>query len=395
MTTWTSPADVEARLRKRWDSGALLQSAGLGEPWEPLSFTIRGPAPRDVAPDLARVRSWAKAWSRADGRHLRVEYRQVGGRLVGANQLPAKAWIDSRDDAWALLGLTDDAAAFRDLLQRTSVAAPGLTTWMTAHPLKVLELRPEWTSVLNTVLWIDQQATPEMYVRQIDVPGVDTKFIERHRPMLCDLLDLQLAPHRINASVARSNLAGRYGFREAPRYVRMRTLDPTQPLAGGFTEVFARTDELAATPPPGRRVFVMENATTYLAFPDAVGAVAILGSGYGTPLLNTLTWLDERDVVYWGDIDTHGYAILNRMRQRFPHVRSILMDRATLLAHESQWVTEPQPLVDRLPHLTSDEADLYRDLVEHSFGRNVRLEQERVSYAAIQNALAELKIMSE
>jgi hypothetical protein len=391
MTTWTTPAEVETRLRKRWDSGALLRSAGLGEPWEPLSFTIRGPAPRDVASDLGQVRGWVKGWSRADGRHLRVEYRQVGGRLVGANALPAKAWIDSRDDAWALLGVMDDATTFLNLLQTTNTAAPSLTTWMTARPLRVLELRAEWASLVDTVRWIDQRATPDMYVRQIDVPGVDTKFIERHRPVLCDFLDLQLAPHRINADVARSNLAGRYGFREAPRYVRLRSLDRAQPLVGGFTEVFARTDELAKAPPPGGRVFVMENATTYLAFPDIEDAVAILGSGYGALLLNTLIWLDDRDIVYWGDIDTHGFAILNRMRQRFPHVRSILMDRATLLAHESQWVTEPQPLVDHLPHLTTDEADLYRDVVEHSFGPRVRLEQERVSYNAIQAALAELR----
>lgn len=42
----------------------------------------------------------------------------------------------------------------------------------------------------------------------------------------------------------------------------------------------------------------------------------------------------------WGDIDTHGFAILDRLRRHFPQVRSMLMDRATLLAHEGQWVTE-------------------------------------------------------
>ena len=39
------------------------------------------------------------------------------------------------------------------------------------------------------------------------------------------------------------------------------------------------------------------------------------------------------DLVYWGDLDTHGFAILNRLRECFPHARSMLMDRATLLAH--------------------------------------------------------------
>ena len=35
---------------------------------------------------------------------LRVEYKKVGGRLVGANLIPCRAWVDGYDQAWALLG---------------------------------------------------------------------------------------------------------------------------------------------------------------------------------------------------------------------------------------------------------------------------------------------------
>ena len=33
-----------------------------------------------------------------------------------------------------------------------------------------------------------------------------------------------------------------------------------------------------------------------------------------------------------GDIDTHGFAILDTLRARFDHVESFLMDRDTLMA---------------------------------------------------------------
>jgi hypothetical protein len=69
----------------------------------------------------------------------------------------------------------------------------------------------------------------------------------------------------------------------------------------------------------------------------------ILGGGYAVPVLESLGWLADLDLVYWGDIDTHGFAILDRMRRRFDGVRSMLMDRTTLLAHKDQWVTEPSP----------------------------------------------------
>ncbi len=31
------------------------------------------------------------------------------------------------------------------------------------------------------------------------------------------------------------------------------------------------------------------------------------------------SWLKERDLFYWGDIDTHGFAILDQLRGHFPH----------------------------------------------------------------------------
>ena len=50
----------------------------------------------------------------------------------------------------------------------------------------------------------------------------------------------------------------------------------------------------------------------------------------------------RRDPVL-GDIDTHGFAILDRLRAWLPQTRSVLMDRDTLLAHRDRWVTEDRP----------------------------------------------------
>jgi hypothetical protein len=155
-------------------------------------------------------------------------------------------------------------------------------------------------------------------------------------------------------------------------------------VPGPFSELTVLADELAAAPVPASSVYVVENEITYLAFPPADDAVVMLGGGYALSGLRSLTWLHDRDLIYWGDIDTHGFAILNRLRQAFPQARSMLMDRATLLAHEIQWVREPKPVNAALPLLDGDEAALYRDLVEDVLGPSVRLEQERVSFSAIE-----------
>jgi hypothetical protein len=134
-------------------------------------------------------------------------------------------------------------------------------------------------------------------------------------------------------------------------------------------------------------VFVLENDTTYLAFPPVSDAIAIFGGGYSLTRLRRLDWLRERTLIYWGDLDTHGFVMLNMLRQDFPHARSMLMDRVTLLAHETQWVREDKPVNAPLAQLTSAEAALYRDLVEDAFGSAVRLEQERICFSVIEDAL--------
>ena len=255
---------------------------------------------------------------------------------------------------------------------------------MATQPHKVLANEQIWPALITTVLWIDANASPHTYLRQIDVPGVDTKFVEEHRTILASLLDHQLPDGRVDRGRPPSDFAGRYRFRRKPSYVRLRCLDPAGHLHIPYSELTVRVDELAENPPPATMVYIVENEITYLAFPTAPDAVVILGGGYALSALQPLRWLHDRR----GDIDTHGFTILNRLRQAFPHTRSILMDRATLLAHETQWVREPTPTTAPLPALDPQEAALYRDLVEDALGPSVRLEQERVSYRAITEATA-------
>ena len=59
------------------------------------------------------------------------------------------------------------------------------------------------------------------------------------------------------------------------------------------------------------------------------------------------------------------------------------MDEATLLAHRSQWGTEPDPTSAALTHLTAAEQSLYHSLLNGTFGERLRLEQEFISFASV------------
>ena len=84
--------------------------------------------------------------------------------------------------------------------------------------------------------------------------------------------------------------------------------------------------------------------------------------------------------------------MLNRLRVALPEARSLLMDRSTLEAHRSLWVQEPPEgrYLEDTSRLTPEERALFDDLLFDRLGERVRLEQERVAYGWLEQALGEL-----
>jgi hypothetical protein len=215
---------------------------------------------------------------------------------------------------------------------------------------------------------------------------VDTKFVERQQKLLSDLLPLVLAPERVDPGEV--EFARRFRFLSKPLYTRFRILDPDlSPFPAGITEVSVRTDELAGLDLGATTVFVVENEVTYLALPPIPRAVAVFGGGFASAALTGVPWLLDREIVYWGDIDTYGFDILSRLRSSLPHIRSILMNRETLLFHRAHWSLENSPTRRPLAHLSDAEQALYQDLISDVYGMGARLEQERVRFSKVQEAL--------
>lgn len=384
---WTTPADAVAKLRKRWESGGLLADVVADRPWSPIQLPVRGPVARDLASDYEAVANWVFSWAPSTQRPWRVENVPVGGRHSGVNELPARVWIDEPTVLWRVLGVRSTVNGFLGRFATAQRENPRLVDWMAAHSQRVIALSDEWESVVATVDWIDRSGRPGLYVRHLDVPGVDTKFVEQHRGVLAELLDAQLSPERIDINYDRGDFEARYGFARKPQYIRFRPA-ADDPRFGGLAEVALRASDFVAARPAGERVVIIENDVSYLAVPQPTDTMTIFGSGYALSSLGTAAWLRDREIVYWGDIDTHGFAILDRLRQHWPTTRSVLMDEGTLVAHQGQWVREKTPTAGLLTNLTDDEEALFRRLVEDSYGPSVRLEQERIRFSLVAQALA-------
>ena len=398
---WTSPADLRAQVQKLWDKGVLLSDAlneGLqGQAGFPRRLRLLAPSSSELTERFDEARAWA-ADLRRNATHFRLLERDVRHRVLGNNALPAEAWLDSLDAAIALIGKPKDVKRFTALVADTRDQHPGLLPWLRLRPLLALMLADEWPRLLRVVSWLQAHPRPGIYLRQVDIAGVDSKFIEAHRGVLAELLDLVLAPEAIDHSATGSSGVGqfcrRYGFQDKPLRIRFRLLDPALALlaAGVDQDIHVTQAAFARLELPVSRVFITENEVNFLAFPQVAGSMVIFGAGYGFEGLATALWLRQRPVYYWGDIDTHGFAILDQLRAQLSHAQSFLMDSDTLMAHASLWGEEPQALLRDLARLSRDERAVFDALRDQRLGLRVRLEQERIGFGWVQRALAALPV---
>ena len=389
--SWTRPAGLRAQVQKLWDRGELLASLVAGESLFPRRLVLKGPTSAEMTERFNELRAWIGELQAMA--HCRVELREFRHRLFGTNAVPQEAWVDSLDDALALIGKRRDASRFGALLDLTRLRQPALLDWLARRPLRALELADEWGRLLDIVAWLDAHPRPGVYLRQVDIPGVHSKFIEAHRGVLGELLDLALPAEAVDLSVAgASQFARRYGFRERLARIRFRILDREHALLPGDPEQDLTLDarSFARLDPGVSRVFITENEVNFLAFPQVSDSLIVFGAGYGFEMLSEARWLSRCRIHYWGDIDTHGFAILDQLRAQFAHVDSFLMDRATLLAFAALWGEEDRQTLRDLPRLTPTECALYDDLRDNRLRRNVRLEQERVGFAWVKAALTAL-----
>lgn len=390
---WTTPADLKTQVKKFWDCGFLLAAVVGGEALFPRRLMLKGPDSRELSERFPEVRDWIAGLSAA-AEYYRIEWRSINHRIIGTNEIPAAIWIDTLEDALALLGKRRAADQFAALVELTVDKQPELIPWLTRRPLRALELAEDWPRLLEIVAWLLRHPRPAIYLRQIDLPGVHSKFIEGHRGVLAELLDLVLPEEAIDAT--RTGVGGfcrRYGFLDKPSRVRFRVLDPNIRLLPGAADqdITLTQSAFASLDLPVATVFITENEINFLAFPDVPDALVVFGAGYGIDNLATAPWLHQKDIFYWGDIDTHGFAILNQLRGFLPHVVSFLMDQQTLLAHRALWGIEMQPETGALTRLNSEECILYEQLSQNHWGERVRLEQERIRFDLLLDVLHELR----
>ncbi len=396
---WTTVKDLRKQTQQLWDKGLLLSAMLQEEPFFPRRLTLKTPSSRELSERYDEVRQWIACLQKAAG--FRIEMRRIRHPVLGENSVPKAAWLDQLQDAAQVVGKQQQCGQFAGLIARTRESQPALLPWLQAQPLKALSLAEEWSRLLAVVEWLKVHPRPGIYLRQADIPGVDTKFIERHRGVLITLLDLVLPTAAVDHNARGvSRFDARYGFLQKPLRIRFRLLDPSLKMLPGDSRDITLTRQGFRDLGLDSRlrdridqIFITENETNFLAFPDAERSMVLFGAGYGFDALADIAWLSRLKVYYWGDIDTHGLAILDQLRAYVPHTSSLLMDTTTLHAHRSFREEENHPETRDLARLTTEEQRLYDKLRDNRIAHHLRLEQEKIGFNWILDTLRQIGIV--
>jgi len=328
----------------------------------------------------------------ATGYGYTIQYTEVNNRKIGRQFFPQKILFENEADYLRFIDKEKEFAKFKDNVAIIIEGLPALKGWTISNPMKVIDHSAKWQDLVAVCQYFVLNPKPKIYIRELPIE-VHTKFIEENKGILKSLLDFLIEPY-INKT--ESDFEKRFNLKHYEPFIRMRILDSdlARHLYSGIADLAIPQSEFYKADIRCKLVLVMENKTNFsnamifLTLPELKEAIAVFGSGYQIELLGNSHWLSDKHLIYWGDIDAHGFHLLSILRSYFPHTKSMMMDFETFDHFRNFRVLGPVPTFNSLPRLTNEESKLFQYLLSQEDSN--RLEQERITHKFALNKIQRL-----
>lgn len=376
-----TPEAARTKARTRYQRSyaewaiAAAQSA-RAEGGTTLDIPLHPPSEAEALANTTAAIAWVQSWRDMDPATptARVVWTRRRWSSLGAQTVPDRLQLTTASDVARFIGQGVHWRAVSSRVAAVLAALPPEPAVPDAirSTARLLAALPDddLPRLLGVLTWLLDNPKSGLLIRQLPVRGVDTKWLGEHRGMVTTLY---------RAATGRESL----GLRAAPSLVRVRFLDPTL-APGDIGDLAAPMADLSALPITPATVLIVENLESLLSLPQLSGTVAIHGSGYAVDRIAEIRWVHGPTLLYWGDLDSHGFSILNQLRAHLPQACSVLMDREVLESYPDLWVPEPTPHRGVFARLTSAESDALAAL---RTAGDIRLEQERIPWSRCLDAL--------
>lgn len=398
-----TPADVRALATKRFQRerlNALREALGCAvtTTW-PWVVPLGRPTERDVLTDARSVLAWRDAW--VDAKVLgdfEVETDVIAWRAIGTQTVPVRVLFVNTKAIAKVAGLLPLWTQVVTRAKRFVALWPGIEEAMVREWAMLADWSDDAVLALERVLtWFVDHPKSGLYLRQLPIEGVDTKWFTEPRKKVVQRLLVAIREAKVGAVLGTepSEVLGPdmtfetvCGLKPFPKLIRARLLDEVdQKLFYGLSDLSLPLDEWAQLPLYPEIVFISENLQTGLAFEAHPKSVVFFGLGAGVTQLAAIPWVRTARIIYWGDVDTYGLEILAHLRSVLPQTESVMMNRQTLEAFRGLAVAENrQASGAHVEHLRENEREVFDALKVGDLAR-LRLEQERIPWSVARETL--------
>ncbi len=361
-----SPAELSKKLTRQWQSAdQRVQRLQTDFNW-PLRLAIGKPTATQFKHSATQVRQHVQAWR--EEKIGRIDWQTVKYQAASRSvEIPGYWCLQTTNEWIAACRDKQVALEFEQLSEIIRQVDDAFHTLLIRQRNLWQQLETEEVvQCCKLALLLKPGIAAGRPLRTLSLANIDSKFIENHRSLLSRLLNI-----RFPGTLDDSRLEIFLGAAEDNEHWLLLV-----PLSTGllpFEQLRVRASELARIKLPASHLLIVENEQCHHQLPKLDNTIAILGAG-----LN-LSWLSNprlrnKQLAYWGDIDTWGLKMLATARSIHPDLSALLMDREIFDCYQPHTVMEPQHAGTHIPEgLTDREADLYQYLLEKE---KARLEQE-------------------
>ena len=368
-----TPKEIKEKTERKYIS--FLQSLVEQRPFEELVIcgdkTYTKSSLSEFEREIQQIHSHSKE---KKGFGYSLDFKKVKTKYLGVQDLPILIYFDNEKDFLKFLGKENEVNSFKSNVEIILREFPELKNWIIKNPKKVIDHANTWLNILQVCQYFKQNPKPNFYIRELPVK-VHTKFVERNKSIIRELLDV-LIPEHVKSE--EKEFENRFNLKYAEPQIRFKVLDITisDRFFSGIDDIAIPVSQFEKLDLPIYKVLVVENKTTLyttLTLPKMNDTIAIFGSGFSVFNLKNVRWFDNLKLLYWGDIDVQGFEILSQFRIYFPQTKSVLMDKQAFDKFFENDNGTPTNISKKLK-LTDEEQELYEILKTN----NWRLEQEKI-----------------
>jgi len=379
-----TPTDIQKKALRQYKD--FLKSVLKREHIFPLYITgNKGKAsmPLDeLYPALCRLLEGAKS---KKGFGYTVTLKTVQTRHAGEISMPDDIYFENVEDYLKFIDKEKEFLAFRKVAMQTQKQLPQLLPWMQEQPLKVIKYLTKWTDLLKVGIYFLKHPQPNLYPRQllIDVPAT---FIEKHQSILSELLEVLLPSTHIRKEA--QSFHDRFYLKNDLPLIRVRALAvavfPDLPIQ----DVSLRSEDWEHLKVIADTVFITTDKLNFLRFPAHPNSCIIWGNPTTLQHVETLSFLANKQLYFWGDISLNTFQQLILLRQNFPDTQPFLINSATYKAFQAFATTSKKEQTVLTNALMPEEQEFFlflKDLEE----KNV-IEQQHITQSYLQKTLNNL-----